>query len=139
MNLPMRRRRRALTLVELVVVMVILVLLASIATTIVVRRIEDGRRTKALMDIKTMETALDLYKADTGNYPTTEQGLEALIAPPTTPPVPAKWNGPYLKQKQVPVDPWGYPYQYESDGENFVLFSVGKDGQPNTEDDVRAD
>lgn len=139
MNLLMRRRRRALTLVELVVVMVILVLLASIATTIVIRRIEDGRRTKALMDIKTIETALDLYKADTGSYPTTEQGLEALIAPPTTPPVPAKWNGPYLKQKQVPLDPWGYPYHYESDGENFILFSVGKDGQPNTEDDVRAD
>ncbi|GBC97597.1 Type II secretion system protein G [bacterium HR17] len=139
MSSQQRRRRKALTLIELVVVMVILVLLASIATTIVIRRIEDGRRTKALMDIKTMETALDLYKADTGSYPTTEQGLEALIAPPTTPPVPAKWNGPYLKQRQVPLDPWGNPYQYESDGENYVLFSVGKDGQPNTDDDVRPD
>lgn len=139
MSSQQRRRRKALTLIELVVVMVILVLLASIATTIVIRRIEDGRRTKALMDIKTMETALDLYKADTGSYPTTEQGLEALIAPPTMPPVPAKWNGPYLKQRQVPLDPWGNPYQYESDGENYVLFSVGKDGQPNTDDDVRPD
>lgn len=134
-----RCRRKGLTLVELVVVMVILVLLASIATTIVIRRIEDGRRTKAIMDIKAMEQALDLYKADTGNYPTTEQGLDALIIPPSTPPVPAKWNGPYLRQRQVPTDPWGYPYEYASDGEDYVLFSVGKDGQPETEDDVRVE
>ncbi|MCS7263476.1 MAG: type II secretion system major pseudopilin GspG [Armatimonadetes bacterium] len=128
-----RRRRKGLTLVELVVVMVILVLLASIATTVVIRRIEDGRRTKAIMDIKSIETALDNYKIDTGSYPTTEQGLEALISPPAGV---RGWNGPYLKQRQVPVDPWGNPYLYESDGENFVLLSAGKDGQPNTEDDV---
>ncbi len=132
-----RRRRKGLTLVELVVVMVILVLLASIAITVVIKRVEDGRRTKAIMDIKAMEQALDLYKLDTGSYPTTEQGLEALVAPPTTPPVPAKWNGPYLKQKQAPLDPWGNLYVYESDGEDYVLFSVGKDGQRETEDDVR--
>lgn len=132
-----RRRRKGLTLVELVVVMVILVLLASIVVTVSINRIEDARRAKALTDIKNMETALDLYKADTGNYPTTEQGLDALITPPSTPPVPVKWNGPYLKQKQVPLDPWGNPYVYESDGEDYVLFSVGKDGQRETNDDVR--
>lgn len=128
-----RRRNKGLTLVELVVVMVILVLLASIATTVVIRRIEDGRRTKAIMDIKAVENALDHYKLDIGYYPTTEQGLEALIAPPAGV---RGWNGPYLKQRQVPIDPWGNPYIYESDGEEFVLFSAGKDGQPNTEDDV---
>jgi general secretion pathway protein G len=116
--------------------MVILVLLASIATTVVIKRIEDGRRTKAIMDIKAIENALDHYKLDTGSYPTTEQGLEALISPPAGV---TKWNGPYIKQRQVPLDPWGNPYIYESDGEDFVLFSAGKDGQPNTEDDVVAE
>ena len=125
-----------LTLVELVVVMVILALLASVLTTVVVKRIEEGRRTKALMDIKTMEEALDLYKVDTGYYPTTEQGLEALITPP---PDVTNWKGPYLKQKEIPMDPWGNEYVYRSDGESFELFSVGKDGREGTEDDIRTD
>ncbi|MCS7223368.1 MAG: type II secretion system major pseudopilin GspG [Armatimonadetes bacterium] len=126
------------TLLELVVVMVILALLASIASVYVVRRIEDGRRTKALMDLESISQALDQYYADMGSYPTTEEGLEALIVPPSTAGrTPTRWGGPYLKGRQVPIDSWGNPYAYSSDGETYELFSLGKDGRANTADDVR--
>ncbi len=126
------------TLLELVVVMVILALLASIASVYVVRRIEDGRRTKALMDLTVISDALDQYYADVGSYPTTEEGLDALIVPPTSSGgTPIRWNGPYLKGRQIPVDPWGNSYSYSSDGETYEIFSLGRDGRANTADDVR--
>ncbi len=78
--------------------------------------------------IGAFERALDTYRLDVGHYPTTEQGLQALVVAPQNE---AKWNGPYL-QKTVPSDPWGHPYQYKSPGEHgeFDLYSFGKDGQP---------
>ena len=124
------QRRGGFTLVELIVVMVILVLLAGTVTVVVVNRIEDGKRTKARVDVAGLEQAVDLYYLDAGNYPTSQQGLEALLNEPTSPPIPAKWNGPYIK-KSLPVEPWGSDYIYEYPGTNnpdsFDIFSMGKD------------
>ncbi|MGC8833058.1 MAG: type II secretion system major pseudopilin GspG, partial [Armatimonadota bacterium] len=118
--------------IELLVVMIILAILAAVVIPRVIGRTEDARRAKAKSDIAAFETALDAYKLDNGTYPTTEQGLQALVEPPTTDPVPKNWNGPYLK-KGIPKDPWGNDYVYVSPGEHntdFDIVSYGKDGQP---------
>ncbi len=129
---PRRFSSSAFTLIELLVVMIILAILAAFAVPRVINRTEDARRTRALSDIEAISTALDMYKADNGEYPTTEQGLDALRRPPTTDPVPKNWNGPYLK-KPITTDPWGHPYVYISPGEHnpdYDLASYGADGQP---------
>ncbi|MGQ9523391.1 MAG: type II secretion system major pseudopilin GspG [Armatimonadota bacterium] len=134
----MKARRRlsaGFTLIELLVVMIILAILAAVVIPRVIGRTEDARRAKARSDIAALETALDAYKLDNGSYPTTEQGLQALVEPPNTDPVPKNWSGPYLK-KGVPKDPWGNDYVYVCPGEHnpdFDIASYGKDGQPGGE------
>ena len=131
----MKRREKSkagFTLIELLVVMIILAILAAFAIPRVLNRTEDARRARAISDIKTVGTALDMYKADNGEYPTSEQGLDALRQAPTSDPVPKNWNGPYLKEP-ITADPWGNPYQYESPGANgndYDLITFGADGQP---------
>jgi general secretion pathway protein G len=109
------------------VVVFILGLLATLVAPRVLGRTDDAKRTKALADIKTIEQALGLYRLDTGGYPTTEQGLEALVKRPTTPPVPRVWN-PEGYLERVPLDPWGNPYVYVADTRTFSLESLGADG-----------
>jgi general secretion pathway protein G len=123
--------KRGFTLVELLVVMIIIAALAAVIVPRMFARAEQGRRAKAIADIKSLETAIDMYAADNGEPPTTEQGLEALVEPPTTPPEAKNWNGPYLK-KQIPDDPWGGQYIYVAPGEHNVdydIVSYGRDGQ----------
>ena len=121
------RRARGFTLLEVMVVVFILGLLATLVVPKIVGRTDDARRTKAAADMKGIEQALNLYRLDGGGYPTTEQGLQALVSQPTTPPVPRQWspNG-YLER--VPLDPWGNAYVYVSDGARFTLKSYGADG-----------
>ncbi len=126
------RATSGFTLIELLVVMIILAILAAFAIPRVLNRTEDARRARALSDIKTIGTALDMYKADNGEYPTTEQGLESLRVAPTSDPVPKSWNGPYLKEPII-ADPWGNSYIFQSPGEHsedYDLSSNGADGQP---------
>jgi len=126
------RAARALTLIELLVVMVILVLLAGIITTQVIKRVEDAKVAVAVADIASLETALDTYRVQNDTYPSTEQGLQALVAAPTSDPQPRNWDGPYLKKGVVPDDPWDTPYYYEQPGQHnpdsFDLYSYGRDG-----------
>jgi general secretion pathway protein G len=129
------------TLVELLVVMIIIAALAAVIVPRMFARAEQGRRAKAIADIKNLETALDMYAADNGAPPTTEQGLEALVEPPSVPPEAKNWNGPYLK-KGIPNDPWGGEYIYVSPGEHNVDYDIvsyardGREGGEGTDADI---
>jgi general secretion pathway protein G len=98
---------------------------------------EEARRTKARVQMETLETALKLYKLDNGVYPTTEQGLQALVNPPEVGRLPGKWReGGYLEKGKVPKDPWGNEYVYLCPGihDDFDLISYGGDGEPGGEE-----
>jgi general secretion pathway protein G len=120
------------TLIELMVVLVILGVLASLIVPRIMGRPEEARRIKARVDIQSLETAVKLYNLDNGNYPTTEQGLQALIEPPATGTLPKNWReGGYLEKGKIPVDPWGNEYVYLCPGSHgdFDIISYGADGE----------
>jgi len=122
---------RGFTLIEIMVVVVILGILASYVAVRWVGQTEKAQRTQARVQIEGFGTALALYKLDNGTYPSTEQGLQALVEPPTVGQLPRKWKeGGYLEKKQVPKDPWGNDYVYLSPGlhDEYDLSSYGKDG-----------
>jgi general secretion pathway protein G len=125
-----RYNERGFTLIEIMVVVVILGILASYVAVRYVGRTEEAKRTQARVQIESLGTALALYKMDNGTYPSTEQGLQALVEPPTVGQLPRKWKeGGYLEKKQVPKDPWGNDYVYISPGlhDEYDLSSYGDD------------
>lgn len=128
------KNTRGFTLIELMIVIVIIGLLATLLVPRIMDRPEEARRIKAKTDIKTLEGALKLYKLDNTFYPTTEQGLEALIKKPEISPIPKKWReGGYLEGSSLPKDPWGNPYYYTSpasSGKEYEIISYGADGEP---------
>ncbi len=118
------------TLVELLVVLVILGLVASIAGPNVMKYLGSSKAKTARLQLKEIESSLELFYLDTGQYPTTEQGLDVLIK--NTAGIPG-WNGPYFKKAELPVDPWGHRYHYAFPGErggSYDLYSLGADNQP---------
>lgn len=122
--------RKGITLIEMMVVIVILGILATIIFTRVSDRPEQARRTKAQVEIRSMQTALELFKLDNGFYPSTEQGLEALVEPPSTGKEPISYpESGYIDK--VPLDPWKNPYVYVCPGQygDYDLESYGADGQ----------
>jgi general secretion pathway protein G len=128
--------QRGFTLIELMVVIVILGILAGMIVPKIMDRPEEARRTKAGVDIGAIAQALKLYKLDNGKYPTTEQGLTALVEPPAVGSLAKKWReGGYLDKKSVPKDPWDNDYVYISPGlhGDFDLMSYGSDGEPGGE------
>lgn len=133
------KNRNGFTLIELMLVVIIIATLAALVIPKFTGRAEQAMAAAARADIMVnIPTALDLYELDNGFYPTTEQGLAALRIQPTTSPLPAKWNGPYIRRK--PIDPWGNPYHYESPGihnpTGYDLYSFGKDGVEGGKDDI---
>jgi general secretion pathway protein G len=129
--------RSGFTLIEIMVVIIILGLLATLVIPNITGYTEKAKREKARADIASLEGALELFKADNGFYPTTEQGLDALVAKPSTGRIPAKWmEGGYFK-KGIPLDPWGNRYAYFAPGrrgEGYEIVSVGTDGQESEDD-----
>jgi general secretion pathway protein G len=122
------------TLIEVMVVVVILGILAAILVPKVMDRPDEARITKARQDIRVLESALNLYRLDNFTYPSTEQGLEALVQKPSGDPVPRRWKaGGYLER--LPKDPWGGEYQYLHPGVrgSIDIYSLGADGQPEGE------
>lgn len=128
--------RRGFTFVEILVVVMILGLLAALVVPRIMGRTDEAKRTAAKVQIRNIEAALQLYKLDNGVYPSTEQGLRALIEKPTTGVVPKKWKlGGYLQK--LPEDPWGNPYKYVSPSPtqrgDYEIISYGTDGEPGGE------
>jgi general secretion pathway protein G len=125
------QKTRGFTLIELMVVLVIIGLLAALIIPNVLDRAEDARVTTAQTQIRNLEQALKMYRLDNQRYPSTEQGLQALLSKPTTNPVPNNWRRPYMDE--LPQDPWGAAYQYQNPGTKgrggIDLFSMGADGQ----------
>jgi general secretion pathway protein G len=129
-------REHGFTLIELMVVLVILGILAGLIIPKVMGRPDDARRQKTRIQLESIETALKLYKLDNGGYPTTEQGLQALVESPKSGTVPLNWReGGYLEKATVPKDAWGNDYVYVSPGTHgeYDLLSYGADGEPGGE------
>jgi len=128
---------KAFTLVEIMLVVIIIAALSAMVVPRLVGRSEQAKISVARSDIDAhLATALRLYELDNGNFPTTAQGLEALVKKPAVSPIPKYWNGPYIEKQ--PIDPWGNPYMYQSPGKHrpdFDLYSQGKDTS-SVDDDI---
>jgi len=127
MQTSLRRHNGGFTLIEVMIVVVILAILAAIVVPRVMSAPEKARTTRAKSDIQSITSALNMYKLDNYTYPTTQQGLKALVTKPDTPPVPPNWHQ-YLSK--VPKDPWGKPYKYLFPGTHNEPFDVWTDGPP---------
>lgn len=120
------QRQQGFSLIEIMVVVVILGILAALVVPKIISRPDEARVVKAKQDVLAIQSALDLYKLDNGFYPSSEQGLAALIEKPNTDPIPSNWK-PYLKN--IPKDPWGREYHYSNQGDEVEIFTNGADGR----------
>ncbi len=127
-------RQRGFTLIELLVVLAILGLMAGIVGPQVIQYLGESKTKTARLQIEELGSALDLFLLDVGRYPSSEEGLLALVEAPSGS---EKWHGPYLKKKLVPVDPWGSRYHYRVPGEHgaYDLYSLGSDKLPGGDDE----
>ena len=140
---PVSRRRRqhrpdrdaGFTMVELLVVLAILALIAAFVVPNVFNILGGAKQDAAKVQIERLGGVLDIYLLDIGSYPSTDQGLRALVEQPSEI---NRWNGPYIKSENALIDPWGNPYQYRSPGETepYVIFSYGADGREGGEGDA---
>ena len=134
-NLEEKYQKRGFTLIEVLVVLIILGLIAAIIVPRITGRVDEAKIETTKIQLRAIKDALEQYKLDNGTYPTTEQGLRALVEKPTTPPEPPRWRQ-YLEK--VPKDGWGREFVYISPGVNhpYELRSKGPDGEEGTEDDI---
>jgi general secretion pathway protein G len=135
-----RRRQAGFTLLEILLVVIIIGLLVGVAVVKLGGKTKEAQITASRDQIHNYETAMDLYELDNGFLPTTEQGLQALISPPGSPPVPNNWKGPYIRPAVLKKDPWQRDFKYVCPGQHntssFDLSSPGPDGVEGNEDDI---
>ncbi|MFA5189112.1 MAG: type II secretion system major pseudopilin GspG [Verrucomicrobiia bacterium] len=135
-------KQSGFTLIEIMLVIAIIALLVGTVIVNIGPQRKKAYETQAKNQISAYKMALQTYSLDNGIYPTTDQGLQALVAAPTSEPVPAKWHGPYTDPAVIKPDPWNRAYIYvcppqqNPDPEGFDLYSSGLDGRPNTDDDI---
>lgn len=137
-NKLIRTNFKAISLTEILIAISIITIFTLILVPTVAGQVEKARRAAALQDIESgLAAALDRYEADNGRYPTSQQGLDALLEPPEEKPQALNWQGPYLQKNNL-NDPWGNPYQYRYPGEQnkytYDLYSFGADGSAGGED-----
>jgi general secretion pathway protein G len=127
-----RRSQSGFTLIELLVVLVILSLLATVAVPQVLKYLGGAKTDAAKVQIQSLATNLDLYRLDTGRYPSQQEGLGALVERPAST---EKWNGPYVTKREMLLDPWGRPYVYRQPGQHgaYDLYTLGADNAPGGE------
>ena len=130
-----RENRAGFTLIEIMAVVLIIGLLSTIVGAAVFQQVDKGRVTATRAQLNSLEGVLEIYRMDNARFPTTEQGLQALVTASSSEPVPRNFPaGGYLKGGRLPLDPWGEPYHYEAPGQNnpesFDLWSYGADGAP---------
>lgn len=130
-------RARGFSLIEVMVVLLIIGIMASMVAPAILGNQEEAQLKKAAVDIQQLESALEMYKLKTNRFPTTEQGLEALVSEPTIEPIPRSYPREGFI-KRLPEDPWGQPYQLLSPGEMAAvdIYSAGPDMQMGTDDDI---
>ncbi len=121
-----RKPGAGFTLIELLVVLAILALLAGLVGPRVLNQLGGAKSKSAMVQIADLEKSLELFKLDVGRYPSTDEGLQALVVKPST--VVTGWSGPYLKGSSVPNDPWGRPYLFKLEGGAVLIQSLGADG-----------
>jgi general secretion pathway protein G len=123
-------RQSGFTLLEMLVVLVIIGLIAGLVGPQLMGRVDTSKVTTADTQVRMLKSALDTMRLDIGRYPTKEEGLALLVTPPKDDRLITKWQGPYLSESNVPLDPWGNPYQYTpGPGTLIYLYSFGSDGQ----------
>jgi general secretion pathway protein G len=131
-----KQTRTEYTFIEIMVVVIIIAILAAVVMPKFAGRTEDARISAAQSQLGIFQTALSAYNLDTGVYPTTSQGLKALMKKPTTPPIPINWKGPYLEGKNIPQDPWKKDYAYKCPGtHNPESYDLSSDGPSGTSGD----
>ncbi|WP_141731895.1 type II secretion system major pseudopilin GspG [Oligoflexus tunisiensis] len=130
---PVGESERGMTIIEILIVIALMSTIMAVLVNNMLDKGDDAKRDLAAVSMGSLKNALDMYRLKNSRYPTTDEGLQALLEAPAT----AKnWGGPYVEPNQI-NDPWGQPYRYESNGpKNFKIISVGADGSEGTEDDV---
>jgi general secretion pathway protein G len=136
MNSQIIKKQTGFTLLELLVVLGIIAMLAGLVGPQVMKHMGEAKVKAAKVQIEDLSQTMDMYKLDVGSYPTSEQGLNALVENPGDV---QRWNGPYLKKAKIPVDPWNNEYRYTSPGEHgkFDIVSLGADGKEGGEGEDR--
>lgn len=126
-----RNNERGFTLLEILAVLTLLAFILTMVAPNIINNMQKGQIKATQAQVNSLKNVLKTYYLDNSTYPTTEQGLNALIEKPTVPPIPENWNGPYLEDKKLPSDPWGHMLHYAAPGthnpESFDIYSLGKD------------
>ena len=126
---PEKNYKSGFSFIEIMIIIVIMAGIVAIVGPTLFGKLDEAKIDQAKIQMKAIRSSLDLYHLDTSFYPTTEQGLEALLKKPEIGKIPDKWRGPYLRSSEIPKDPWGNDYFYQSDGNAIGIKSFGADGE----------